>query len=102
MDEAAPQAARGTAIDGPRDSSARTPGTLLAALRWSWDGAYLITGHPDGGLLVIRNLKLWYPWETKQGGWLATWMGKPDPGEHREAVENKLYDWLEASLGGTS
>jgi hypothetical protein len=46
-----------------------------------------------------RNLKIWYPWETKQGGWLATWVGEPAPGERREVGEGDLYDWLEASLG---
>ena len=51
MDKAAAQAASGTAIDGPQDDP---PGALLAALRWAWDGAYMITGHSEGGLLVIR------------------------------------------------
>ena len=54
----------------------------------------LIRAHRD------QNLKIWAPPETKLGGWLATWVGPPQPGEHREAVEGDLYDWLEASLGG--
>jgi hypothetical protein len=52
--EAAPQAARGATIDGPQDEPPWPPGALLKALRWAWDGAYMITGHSEGGLLVTR------------------------------------------------
>jgi len=41
------------------------------------------------------NLKVWLPQDTGEPGWLATWTG----GEHHEAAEPDLYDWLEASLG---
>jgi hypothetical protein len=58
--------------------------------RWS-----LLRAHGD------RNLKIWNPYETGQDTWLATWLGPPNPGTHREADEGKLYDWLETSLGGT-
>ena len=54
MDQAAPRAASGTATDGPQDDPPWPPGALLAALRWNWDGAYLITGHCEGVVLVIR------------------------------------------------
>ena len=49
------QAARRTAIDGPQDDSPRPRGALLEALRFAWDGAYMITAHSEGGLLVIRT-----------------------------------------------
>jgi hypothetical protein len=54
MDQAAPQAIRGTVADGPRGDATRTPGPRLAALQWAWDGVYLIGVHPDGGLVVTR------------------------------------------------
>ena len=63
----------------------------LAALERRWA---LIRAHRD------RNLKIWNPWETGQATWLATWLGPPQPGTHREADEAALYDWLEASLDG--
>ena len=54
MDEAVPQAAGGMVADGPRDGPRRPHGALIEALRWNWDGAYLITAHSEGGLLVTR------------------------------------------------
>jgi hypothetical protein len=53
----------------------------------------LIQAHRD------QHLKIWDPLETGLPDWHATWLGPPQPGEHREADEATLYDWLEASLG---
>ena len=100
MSEAAPQAAAGQADDwwhaGPPAELEQAQEDLAAkqALldhRWS-----LLRAHGD------QNLKIWNPYETGQDTWLATWVGPPQPGTHREADEGALYDWLESSLGGTS
>ena len=76
------------------DAIAEAQEDLDAALamidrRWT-----LIRAHRD------RNLKIWAPPETGQETWLATWLGPPQPGTHREASEGKLYDWLGVNLGG--
>ena len=93
MDDAAPQAADWWGMAPPGElalaQAEQDAARALLERRWS-----LIRAHRD------RGLKIWYPWETEEGGWLATWVGEPEPGEHREAVEGGLYDWLEASLDG--
>jgi hypothetical protein len=50
---AAPQPGASTDPQAPEGLPPR-PGGLLAALRWAWDGAYVITPDPAGGLLVTR------------------------------------------------
>jgi hypothetical protein len=53
----APEAA-GSRIEGPFDDPPPPQGVLLAALKWLWDGAYLVTETAHGdrpkGLLIIR------------------------------------------------
>ena len=87
----APQAAAWWGLAPPGELADQDAALAMLERRWK-----LVRAHRD------RSLKLWYPWETRQGGWLATWVGEPAPGEHRETGETELYEWLEASLGGTS
>jgi hypothetical protein len=58
MDEAAPQAASGTAASRRRrrrrDEPPQPPEVLLEALRWAWDGVYVIAKHSSGELEVAR------------------------------------------------
>jgi hypothetical protein len=51
-DELTADALAGT--DVPAAGIPALMGHLLAGLRFAWDGLYLISGHPAGGLLVTR------------------------------------------------
>jgi hypothetical protein len=86
----APQAVAWWRLEPGGELAGPARAAALANLERRWA---LIRAHRGQGL------KIWYPWETDEGGWLATWVGEPGPCERREAVEGDLYDWLEASLG---
>lgn len=54
MDQAAEQPVSST-IEGPWDDPPQPHGVLLAALRWTWDSAYVIEQLDDGGRLLISR-----------------------------------------------